>query len=205
MSICWGVVVKEVRRCERDAGKAWFCPVHRAQPKYFSATVILAVACSYMAALIPSPFSGPVEAPLVPSDFQLRLEVSAHAGALRTALDYKPPQRVLVNVAVGPIRLRSEAKLQERVAREHLADRNPNRYWTYEDLAPFVESLRTIRRTELVGQEFTARVPVGAFRLPEGAGRYDLDVFVRGNKIRAKADSINGMIEVTLTKEMIGL
>ena len=56
MGKCWGIT-KKLRRCRSNACENWLCQNHAAQPKYFVAVAAMTIALSYLAGLIPNPFT----------------------------------------------------------------------------------------------------------------------------------------------------
>ena len=138
---------------------------------------------------------------LAPTDFQVRLLVSAHASALEP--QYAPPKRILVYSNVGPVTLKSELELQPEVAREYPSIKTPVRSWNYVDRAPFVDGLNRIATVdELIGQTLSAHVPTRAFKFKSGAVTYQLHIHIRGREIVAKPDQ-DGRVEVRLTKKIL--
>lgn len=143
----------------------------------------------------------PADEVLAPTDFQVRLSVSAHGQSLQP--EYSPPKRVLLYSKVGPVTLKSELALQLEVAREYPRIKNPMRSWDYVDKTPFVDGLARIGTVDgLIGQTVSAHVPARAFRFKSGVVIYQLHLHIRGREIVAKSDEY-GRVEMTLTREML--
>jgi hypothetical protein len=203
MTQCCGITKQEwrIQRCRNPIGRGhrWFCEKHARQPIYLIVVACIAVFFNYIAALIPTPAKGDA---LVPADFQVLLEVSAHGSALEAG--YEPPQVVAFSALLGSISIHGNLERRNAAARESKVSRNPRKSWDYVAREIFVDGLRessTVR--ELVGQTLTGRVPVRAFAIKEPSlAVFRLHVFVRGRDLSGKADD-NGAVELPLTRELL--
>jgi hypothetical protein len=67
MGRCWGIT-KKLSRCNNNAGSKRLCSIHKAQPRYFAISggmvIILGIIASYVAGLIPAPWTASNETPL---------------------------------------------------------------------------------------------------------------------------------------------
>ena len=135
---------------------------------------------------------------LHPSDFQVRLTVSAHGSAIQAG--YKAPEVLDVHTSIGSIILTSKLKLEQDGAREYPSQKNPIATWLYTDKSPIIKGIsEKISMESLSGQIISAHLPIKAFKFKNyRVAKFQLQYFIKGREFTVEPDS-KGKINLAIT------
>lgn len=148
-------------------------------------------------------YSNMQDTKLHPSDFQIRLIVSAHGSAIQAG--YKAPKVLDVHTAIGSIILTSKLKLEQAGAREYPSQKNTISTWLYIDNSPIVKGLSDEKSMEsLSGQTISANLPIKAFKFKNyKVAKFQLQYFIKGREYGVEPNNkgeINLIIDKNLTE-----
>jgi len=141
---------------------------------------------------------------LTPSDFRIRLVISAYATAYEYG--YTPPEKIQVYGRAGSAFFNATLSLETPPAREYPRGRDPHRWWKYEDEAPLVTELNSKSTlNSLVGETITAHVPIGVFnRKDPNLWQFQLYIYISGREFM-EIPNDDGNVEIKLTQDNLGI
>jgi len=135
---------------------------------------------------------------LIPSDFQVKLQISVHVTALTVDIDYEPPTRIglFINIGNGQERVEISGAfvLREPIARERPGGRNPNKYWNYYGSDLYVDGLSKLPYLDqLEGKSISIYLPRRTLGKPfsHGATSVQANISIKGRDFFLKSNSVN--------------
>ncbi len=140
---------------------------------------------------------------LSPGDFQVELEISAHASALFGTPNYKPPESLKLQVVIDrKLIIRGRYVLRAEVARDSPPGRSPNRYWHYHGTDLFVDGLTELRyKDDLYGKVIRQWIPRNALGPPfrRKVTGITSRIFIKGEEFSQDYDSLeSGVLEIQI-------
>ena len=201
MKTCIGITKSKKWFCGKSTGGKLFCPQHRYQPFWWIVSAVLAILFSFIASYL---YGLTQDVELTPSDFRIRLVISAYATAYEYG--YTPPEIIQVVGQAGPTFFIAKLSLETSAAREYPRGRDPHRWWQYEDRAPIVTGINSkCTLDSLVGKTIKAHVPIRVFdRKNTKLWQFQLYIYIRGREFVGSPND-NGDIEIKLTQENLSI
>jgi hypothetical protein len=201
MKTCIGITKSKRWFCGKSTGGRFFCDQHRAQPFWWFVSAGLAVLFSFFASWV---YGLTQDVELTPSDFRMRLAISAHATAYEYG--YTPPEIIEVYGRAGSASFNAKLSLETPAAREYSRGRDPHRWWQYEDKAPIVTGLNSkCTLNSLVGETIKAHVPIRVFdRKNANLWQFQLYIYISGREFMESPND-DGDIEIKLTQDNLAI